>query len=98
MRTFDNKDSFCILIRIASASFPSDHFTHVFVDEAGCAVEPECIVPVAGVMDCLPEVKDGGQLVLAGDPKQLGPILRSPYALHYGLGTVFNSITIRTPI
>lgn len=27
-----------------------------------------------------------GQVVLAGDPKQLGPILRSPYALKYGMG------------
>lgn len=25
-------------------------------------------------------------MVLAGDPKQLGPILRSPLALQYGLG------------
>lgn len=29
---------------------------------------------------------DKGQLVLAGDPKQLGPILRSPLALQYELG------------
>lgn len=25
-------------------------------------------------------------MVLAGDPKQLGPILRSPLAIQYGLG------------
>lgn len=32
-----------------------------------------------------------GQLVLAGDPKQLGPILRSPLALQYGLGETADS-------
>ena len=32
----------------------------------------------------------GGQLVLAGDPKQLGPILRSPLAKKHGLGKKFS--------
>ena len=28
-----------------------------------------------------------GQLVLAGDPKQLGPVIRAPAAVRYGLTT-----------
>ncbi|XP_069617839.1 helicase MOV-10 [Ranitomeya imitator] len=67
--------------RLASAKFPSGHFSHVFIDESGHAVEPECVIAVAGILD----VMKGGQLVLAGDPKQLGPILRSPFAIDHGL-------------
>ncbi|XP_073707601.1 putative helicase mov-10-B.1 isoform X2 [Garra rufa] len=60
------------------------HFTHIFIDEAGQAVEPECIIGIAGLLDPLQ-----GQLVLAGDPKQLGPVLRSPMAQLHGLGQSF---------
>uniref|UniRef100_A0A3B3ZVS3 RNA helicase n=1 Tax=Periophthalmus magnuspinnatus TaxID=409849 RepID=A0A3B3ZVS3_9GOBI len=62
--------------RLVSGDIPMGHFTHVFVDESGHAVETECIVPLAGLLH--PET---GQVVLAGDPKQLGPIIRSPLAL-----------------
>jgi helicase MOV-10 len=34
--------------RIASFQFPAEHFSHVFLDEAGHAVEPETIVAIAG--------------------------------------------------
>ncbi|XP_075709974.1 helicase MOV-10 [Rhinoderma darwinii] len=68
--------------RLVSAKFPSGFFTHVFIDESGHAVEPECVTPIAGILD----VMKGGQLVLAGDPQQLGPILRSPFAIDHGLG------------
>ncbi|XP_067448390.1 putative helicase mov-10-B.2 [Thunnus thynnus] len=67
--------------RMVTGNIPTGHFTHVFVDEAGHAVETECLVPLAGLL-----CADSGQVVLAGDPKQLGPILRSPFALKYGMG------------
>ncbi|XP_044207549.1 putative helicase mov-10-B.1 isoform X1 [Thunnus albacares] len=67
--------------RLVTGNIPTGHFTHVFVDEAGHAVEPECLIPLAGLLHA-----ESGQVVLAGDPKQLGPILRSPFALKYGMG------------
>uniref|UniRef100_A0A4W6DP67 RNA helicase n=1 Tax=Lates calcarifer TaxID=8187 RepID=A0A4W6DP67_LATCA len=67
--------------RLVTGGIPAGHFTHVFVDEAGHAVETECLVPLAGLLHA-----ETGQVVLAGDPKQLGPILRSPFALKYGMG------------
>ncbi|CAN0181281.1 unnamed protein product [Lampetra planeri] len=73
--------------RLVSASFHGKgHFSHIFVDEAGQAVEPECLVAVAGLLRPPSQVnQDGGQLVLAGDPKQLGPIIRSPLAIKHHL-------------
>ncbi|XP_032827229.1 helicase MOV-10 isoform X2 [Petromyzon marinus] len=72
--------------RLVSASFHEGHFSHIFVDEAGQAVEPECLVAVAGLLRPPSQVnQDGGQLVLAGDPKQLGPIIRSPLAIKHHL-------------
>ncbi|XP_032201725.1 RNA helicase Mov10l1 isoform X3 [Mustela erminea] len=55
------------------------HFTHVFVDEAGQASEPECLIPLGLVSDA------DGQIVLAGDPMQLGPVIKSRLAMAYGL-------------
>ncbi|XP_019633304.1 PREDICTED: RNA helicase Mov10l1-like [Branchiostoma belcheri] len=63
-----------------SIGLRAGHFTHVFVDEAGQATEPECLIPVglcAGVQS---------QVVLAGDPMQLGPVLQSHLAKDLGLG------------
>uniref|UniRef100_A0A8C0H7L7 RNA helicase n=1 Tax=Chelonoidis abingdonii TaxID=106734 RepID=A0A8C0H7L7_CHEAB len=73
--------------RLVTAGFPDGHFTHVFVDECGHAVEPECLVAIAGILTTMDRETNtnGGQLVLAGDPKQLGPILRSPLAIDHGL-------------
>lgn len=34
--------------RLVSAQFPIDHFTHIFIDEAGHCMEPESLVAIAG--------------------------------------------------
>ncbi|NXH43973.1 SDE3 helicase, partial [Dicaeum eximium] len=75
--------------RLVSANFPPGFFSHVFIDECGQAVEPESVVAVAGLLAPMDEETNpnGGQLVLAGDPKQLGPVLTSPLAIQHGLGT-----------
>ncbi|NXT96031.1 SDE3 helicase, partial [Anhinga rufa] len=75
--------------RLVSANFPPGFFSHIFIDECGQAVEPESVVAIAGLLTAMDEKTNpnGGQLVLAGDPQQLGPILRSPLAIEHGLGT-----------
>ncbi|NWQ59485.1 SDE3 helicase, partial [Neopipo cinnamomea] len=75
--------------RLVSANFPPGFFSHVFIDECGHAVEPESVVAIAGLLTPMDEKTNptGGQLVLAGDPKQLGPVLTSPLAREHGLGT-----------
>ena len=61
-----------------------NHFTHVFVDEAGQATEPETMVALV-----LTAGNPEAMVILAGDPMQLGPVLRSSIAAEYGLGESF---------
>ncbi|XP_033008851.1 helicase MOV-10 [Lacerta agilis] len=74
--------------RVVCAQFPPGHFTHVFIDESGHAEETQSLIAIAGILAMMdPRTNaNGGQLVLAGDPQQLGPILRSPLAIEHGLG------------
>ena len=61
-----------------------DAFTHVAVDEAGQATEPEALEAISRLLK--PGGKGGHRVVLAGDPKQLGPVLRCALASSAGLG------------
>uniref|UniRef100_A0A5B7CCG0 RNA helicase n=1 Tax=Davidia involucrata TaxID=16924 RepID=A0A5B7CCG0_DAVIN len=56
------------------------HFSHIFLDEAGQASEPESMVPMSNL--CQEETV----VVLAGDPMQLGPVVYSRDAESFGLG------------
>ncbi|XP_014478416.1 PREDICTED: probable RNA helicase armi [Dinoponera quadriceps] len=65
--------------------FPRGHFSHILVDEAGQATEPEIMIPLNFIHS------DEGQVVLVGDPMQLGPVVQSKLAMRFGLGESFLS-------
>jgi AAA domain len=81
----------CDTNRLYSGNFPPGFFSHIFIDECGHSMEPSALVAIAGLQG--PESKPS-QVVISGDPKQLGPIVRSPVALAMGLGTHFTFIWI----
>ena len=65
--------------RLVTAKFPADHFSHIVMDETGQATEPEAAIALSGLLGLK------AKLVMAGDPKQLGPVIRSVIAAKHGL-------------
>jgi hypothetical protein len=62
-------------------------FTHVLIDEAGQALAPEALLPLGLLRPGGDDPLDPGWgSLLAGDPQQLGPVVRSPVAAAAGLG------------
>ncbi|KAK1217312.1 hypothetical protein PQX77_020052 [Marasmius sp. AFHP31] len=64
-------------------SVPGGHYSRIFVDEAGQATEPEVMVAIKSMAG------NDTNVVLCGDPKQLGPIIRSTVARKLGLEVAF---------
>ncbi len=56
------------------------HFSHIVIDEAAQADEPLALIPIAAFSN-----KDTN-IILAGDPHQLGPVIKSGPASEAGLG------------
>lgn len=80
----------CIAVGILNnMGFPRGHFSHVLIDEAGQATEPEIMIPLNFIHS------DYGQIVLAGDPLQLGPVVQSGIAKNFGLNESFLSGLLR---
>lgn len=68
------------------------HFTHIFIDEAGQTTEPELMIPIKTLCNDLTNV------ILSGDVKQLGPIVRSAVARALGLSTSYLERLMSDPL
>ena len=84
MKSFKVIVSTCVSAAILSGiGMPRGHFCRIFIDEAGQATEPEAFVSIKMLADSATNV------ILSGDPKQLGPVIRSGIARALGLETSY---------
>lgn len=63
--------------RLVMYQVPTGHFSHIFIDECGSAKEISCLVPIASFGTGKGE--ETTSIVLAGDPKQLGPVIQCDF-------------------
>ncbi|XP_059612255.1 helicase MOV-10-like [Phlebotomus argentipes] len=59
--------------RLAQMKIDVKGFSYVFIDECGSGTEASTLIPIARVVSSLGEIH--AQVILAGDPKQLGPVV-----------------------
>ena len=68
---------------LRSLNVPVGHFSHIVIDEAAQAEEPLVMIPILAFSDAYTNV------ILSGDPNQLGPVMKSTTAAKAGLGKSF---------
>lgn len=73
------------------------HFTHLFIDEAAQASEPETIVPLSVVVDPFGGTRTV-EIALVGDPRQLSPSVYSTQAAETGLKKSWMERLLQRPV
>lgn len=73
------------------------HFTHLFVDEAAQATEPEMLIALSVVVDPAGS-KQKAEIALFGDPRQLSPSVYSSNAAAAGLGRSWMERLLQRPV
>ncbi len=71
-------DCLCAVCGVCSLGLNKGHFSHIFFDESGEALEAETLIPL-----CLADHSTA--VILAGDHRQLGPAVHSPFAAKLGM-------------
>lgn len=83
---------YIICYRLTAAEFRKSHFSYIIIDEASQAIEPEMLIPFSIMsFDSSSVTNFHPQVVIAGDPHQLGPVVRSKRSEHL-LGNFFSTI------
>lgn len=65
---------------LQNLNVPVGHFSHIIIDDAVQAEEPLAMIPIMAFSNL------DTRIILAGDPNQLGPDIKSPTAARSGLG------------
>ncbi|XP_036139597.1 putative helicase MOV-10 isoform X2 [Monomorium pharaonis] len=75
--------------RLIEVELRENHFSYIFIDEASQATEPDMLIPLAIMKRIEDErIESQVQIVMAGDPYQLGPVIRCRRVKHL-LGKFF---------
>ncbi|XP_053685734.1 putative helicase MOV-10 [Sabethes cyaneus] len=82
--------------RLVQFDVPRNLFKYVFIDECGSSSEPAALVAIAGLVSSRKKIN--ACVVVAGDPYQLGPVIRSELADKMGLGISMLERLMKLPV
>lgn len=96
LRTYIKKTCDVVNLDFELHGVDDPHFTHLFIDEAAQASEPEILVPLSVVVDPLGKRKV--EIALCGDPRQLSPAVYSEHAADAGLQRSWMERLLQRPV